>query len=279
MIHFNAIHLFKIGNISIPSYVVIMMVAVWIPPICFAWKAIKKNLPKKHVVSLFLIFLFGAQFGPHFLYELFRPLFHPDSIYLQKSFLETLIQMLSFWKGGLISYGAIIFPLFFLIIYTKKNKSLSWKEIVDIGAPFIPLGFAIQRVACLLNGCCFGLPTNLPWGIVYDQTAPAFRFFGNTPIHPTQAYLLIGNLIIFLILLKLEKIKDNIESINFDGSLFFIFLALYSAENFFIDILRYYPLDLYIGPFNLGQIGLLLTFIWAIYFLFKGQKEKSLQSL
>lgn len=278
MIHFNTIHLFQIGNISIPSYTAIMMLAVWIPPLCFVWKAIKKNLPKKHVIVLFLIFLFGAQFGPHFLYELFRPLFYPNYTFFQKSFLETIIEMFSFWKGGLISYGAIIFPFFFLIIYTKKNKNLSWKKIVDIGAPFIPLGFSIQRVACLLNGCCFGLPTNLPWGIVYNQTSHAFGIFGNTPIHPTQAYLLIGNLIIFLILLRLEKIKDNTESINFDGSLFFIFLVLYSAENFFIDSFRYYPLGLYVGPLNFGQIGCFLTLIWAAYFLLKGQKEKSLQS-
>ena len=46
----------------------------------------------------------------------------------------------------------------------------------DIGiviALFIAIAFAIGRIGCLLNGCCFGSITTLPWGIEYPIGTPA----------------------------------------------------------------------------------------------------------
>lgn len=43
----------------------------------------------------------------------------------------------------------------------------------------VAIAIAIGRWGCFFNGCCFGTPTNLPWG--YD-------FGDGVPRHPTQIY-------------------------------------------------------------------------------------------
>ena len=48
----------------------------------------------------------------------------------------------------------------------------------------IALAIAIGRIGCLLFGCCYGLPTNLPWGICFVTAEDG----GLIPRHPTQIY-------------------------------------------------------------------------------------------
>lgn len=48
----------------------------------------------------------------------------------------------------------------------------------DSFAVAVPLGQAVGRLGCLFNGCCYGTPTQLPWGV---QMAGAVR-------HPVQLY-------------------------------------------------------------------------------------------
>jgi phosphatidylglycerol:prolipoprotein diacylglycerol transferase len=85
-------------------------------------------------------------------------------------------------------------------------------------------------VGCTLNGCCYGVETSLPWGIVYthhESYAPL-----GIAVHPTQIYEIAYNLIVFAVLLKLRgRFKP-------DGSLFLIYLSLYSLWRVGIDFLR-----------------------------------------
>ena len=58
----------------------------------------------------------------------------------------------------------------------------------------------IGRVACLLNGCCYGRPTGTSFGILYPLlTTPGLRF-GPVPLHPVQLYEATINLAFFLLL-------------------------------------------------------------------------------
>jgi phosphatidylglycerol---prolipoprotein diacylglyceryl transferase len=48
----------------------------------------------------------------------------------------------------------------------------------------IALAIAIGRVGCLMFGCCFGTPTDLPWGVCFVSADDG----GTIPRHPTQIY-------------------------------------------------------------------------------------------
>ena len=132
--------------------------------------------------------------------------------------------------GGLTAYGAILGAALGIWIYSKFSK-LQFGYFADLVAPAVIVAQAvIGRVGCTINGCCYGVKTSLPWGIVYthpDSLGPL-----GVAVHPTQVYELIFGLIVFGILLKLRgRFKP-------DGSLFLIYLGLYSLWRIGIDFLR-----------------------------------------
>ncbi|MGE0757803.1 MAG: prolipoprotein diacylglyceryl transferase [Pirellulaceae bacterium] len=48
----------------------------------------------------------------------------------------------------------------------------------------VALAVAIGRLGCFWGGCCYGRPTDLPWGVVFATAAEA----PTVPRHPTQLY-------------------------------------------------------------------------------------------
>jgi len=136
---------------------------------------------------------------------------------------------LIFSSAGLTIYGAVLGGALGIWIYSKVSK-YPFGHVTDLLAPGIILVQAIGRVGCTINGCCYGLPTSLPWGIVY--THPESYAPLGVAIHPTQVYEIVYNLIVFGVLLKLRgRLKP-------DGSLFFLYLGLYSLWRFGIGFLR-----------------------------------------
>lgn len=131
--------------------------------------------------------------------------------------------------GGLTIYGAVLGAALGIWIYSRFSK-FNFAYLADVVAPGIILAQAIGRIGCTINGCCHGIPTSLPWGVVYTHPN-SFAPLG-IAIHPTQPYELIYNLIAFGVLLKLRgRFKP-------DGSLFLIYLSLYSLWRFGVGFLR-----------------------------------------
>jgi len=131
--------------------------------------------------------------------------------------------------SGLTIYGAVLGAALAIWIYSKFSK-LQFGYFADTTAPAIILAQAIGRVGCTINGCCYGIPTSLLWGIVY--THPESYGPLGVAVHPPQVYEIIYNLLVFAALLKLRgRFKP-------DGSLFLIYLSLYSLWRVGIDFLR-----------------------------------------
>ena len=84
--------------------------------------------------------------------------------------------------GGLTAYGAVLGAALGIWVYSKFS-TFRFAYFADVVAPAIILGQAIGRIGCTINGCCYGLPTSLPWGIIY--THPASLGFGAGVVHPT----------------------------------------------------------------------------------------------
>ena len=131
--------------------------------------------------------------------------------------------------SGLTIYGAVLGAALAIWIYSKFSN-FRFGYFADVVAPGIILAQAIGRVGCTLNGCCYGIEASLPWCVVYSHPN-SFAPLG-IPIHPTQIYEIIALLVIFGVLLTLKgRFKP-------DGSLFLIYLGLFSAWRFGISFLR-----------------------------------------
>ncbi len=98
--------------------------------------------------------------------------------------------------GGLVYYGGFIGAALAAVIYLLWKKMPVWKT-ADVLAPSIALGSVFGRVGCLLNGCCYGRPTDVPWAITFTNPL-AHELSGtplNVPLHPTEIYDALLNLL------------------------------------------------------------------------------------
>jgi phosphatidylglycerol:prolipoprotein diacylglycerol transferase len=133
--------------------------------------------------------------------------------------------------SGLTIYGAVLGAALGIWIYSKISKT-QFGYLADLIVPGLILAQAVGRVGCTINGCCYGIeaPTWLPWSVVYthpDSLGPL-----GIAVHPTQVYEIIYLLIMFGIVLILRN------RLRPDGSLFLVYLSLYSIWRIGIDFIR-----------------------------------------
>jgi phosphatidylglycerol:prolipoprotein diacylglycerol transferase len=131
--------------------------------------------------------------------------------------------------SGLSIYGAVLGAALGIWIYSRFSK-VSFGYLADVLAPGIILAQAIGRVGCTLNGCCYGVETDIFCAIIY--TNPESLGPLGVPVHPTQIYEIIYNLIVFVVLLRL---RGRFQPA---GSLFLIYLTFYSLWRLGIDFIR-----------------------------------------
>ena len=138
--------------------------------------------------------------------------------------LESFWQIFAFWEGGFSLLGGIIAFLIVMPLYFKKYH-LNTIALLDLGAIYAPLLQAISRFGCFFAGCCFGIATQLPFGVI-NQACP-------TPVHPTQIYSAGLLFIIFCAMyFWLQK------QFKHPGQLTCLYLILMSLERFIIDFWR-----------------------------------------
>jgi len=156
--------------------------------------------------------------------------------------------------SGLTIWGAVLGAALGVWIYSRFSK-ISFGHLADAITPGIILAQAIGRVGCTILGDDYGLPTTLPWGFVYTHPdSPANQAVGLTATHPVVTYEIIFNLIVFGILMMLRK------KLKPDGSLFLVYLALYSVWRIGSDFLRT-GTDFLFGLHQAQIIGIIVLII------------------
>ena len=141
----------------------------------------------------------------------------------------------------------------------------------DIGiviALFIAIVFAIGRIGCLLNGCCFGSVTSLPWGINYPIGTPAHwlhlfvdlipnSHLSSLSIHPIQLYETIFHLFSAILIVKLGKRFKNSNTVLFS------YFGSYLIFRFFIEFIRDMN-NIWWSALSFGPLSLFQWFLFSI---------------
>ena len=168
------------------------------------------------------------------------------------------LQMLNFRAGGLSFYGGFGAGIIAAVFFTKR-RGVSFMKFADCGAPGVIMALSIGRLGCLLNGCCYGKPSDAPWAIVF--TNPASSALLNLPLHPAQAYEAAGNLLIFACLWAVRK--RNMP----EGTLFFLMILLYSALRFMLEHFRADTLMLAGMDFAWTRVFFIVIMLVSLFFI------------
>ena len=138
------------------------------------------------------------------------------------------LNTLQVWQGGLSFHGGLFGGIGALIGYCLL-KRMSILKVADLFAPSVMIAYVIGRLGCLLNGCCYGAPTTMPWGIRFlDEDTGVLT----PPSHPTQLYASLLSLVFFAGLVWLERRRAYYGQI----SCWYILLA--ATERFLMEIWR-----------------------------------------
>jgi phosphatidylglycerol:prolipoprotein diacylglycerol transferase len=155
---------------------------------------------------------------------------------------HSVLDFFKIWQGGIVFYGGVIAAIAVFLWYTRRHKLPAW-QVLDVLAPAIALGIGVGRFGCLLNGCCWGEPSDLPWAITFpagsipwdshvqqrwiDADAPS-----SLPLHPTQIYLAMEGWALLALTLAYYAQRRR------PGEVMALLMVGYSLTRFFTEFLR-----------------------------------------
>lgn len=269
-----------IGPVTIHSYGVLLVVA-FLVAIAMARKlARRENVDPDQIVDLGVYVILGGLVGAKLLL-----LFVDREFYARQfgnileegggtvgQFLSpylgtagavagTLARMsMSLLQAGGVFYGGLVVGALVGLWYMRRHGLNPWK-VADITAPAIAIAHAFGRIGCFAAGCCYGIPTDLPWGVTFTNSYSG-TLVGvplNIPLHPTQLYSALGNLAICGAMLWLYRRK------RFDGQVFWTYMLTYGAFRFVVEFWRGDPRgSLFGGMLSTSQFVAILLVTLAL---------------
>tara|TARA_A100001015_G_scaffold306671_1_gene401331 strand:- start:353 stop:1135 length:783 start_codon:yes stop_codon:yes gene_type:complete len=186
-------------------------------------------------------------------------------LYNLNYYLNNLFDILKIWEGGMSFHGGLIGIIIASLLFSKKKGRDSFLYM-DLVALVAPIGIFFGRLANFINSELYGIPTKVPWAVVFVK-------IDNLSRHPSQLYeAILEGMILFLILLYFRK-KYYLRKAGFISSLF---LILYSFFRFVIEFYREPDVQLgyLIFDLTIGQIISILFILLGIILLYFKNENK-----
>lgn len=136
------------------------------------------------------------------------------------------------WQGGLGIPGGLIAGIP-VGIWRAKRLGISARRIATVSAPAIPLAQAIGRWGNYWNQELFGRKTSLPWALRIDEAHLPAGYLPGTTFHPTFLYESLGNLLICVTLVLVDRSRKPRP-----GRLMAMYLLGYAVLRFLVESLR-----------------------------------------
>ncbi len=81
--------------------------------------------------------------------------------------------LFAIWNGGLELLGGVAAAVAVILLYIHHHK-LPMRHYLDVLAIGLTVALMFGRIGCFLNGCCYGKPTDLPWGVQFPYGSFAY---------------------------------------------------------------------------------------------------------
>ncbi|MDR0500808.1 MAG: prolipoprotein diacylglyceryl transferase [Coriobacteriales bacterium] len=140
------------------------------------------------------------------------------------------LEILAINNGGMSFHGGVIGMAVAVPIAARLTK-IAFLTIADLVVIAAPIGIFLVRCANFINGELWGAVTDLPWGVVFDDSGG-----GTLPRHPTQLYeACLEGIVMFVVLQVLSRRKSATSARGFHVG---IFLCLYAIFRISIEFVR-----------------------------------------
>ena len=236
----------------IPTFGVLYSVSILTHFLMSRSIARRLRLRRRVWIVVSICYMEGMTVGAKVLYDVQHGQFDFSALLTIKHYVQA-----GLW-GGLLAYIALAVPL--ALILAKRKRAA-----VDLIALSIPVPWIFVKLACLVNGCCYGKACSMPWAIIFPEGgagAPA-----GVPLHPTQIYEI---LVIVCVMVVFKILKRD----RWQGTMLLWFLILYGLGRAITEVWRG-DVDhhVYIGPLTVSQlicliaaaISILLLYLWSWY--------------
>ena len=166
--------------------------------------------------------------------------------------------ILRVWEGGMSFHGGLLGVMFAVWLFGRKTGKTLF-EILDFGAPIVPIGLGAGRIGNFINGELVGRTTDVPWGMVFPAV-------DNMPRHPSQLYeFFFEGIVMFSVLWLVSRKPQPRYAIS--G----LFALMYGVFRFGVEFTRQPDAHLNFVAFQWMTMGQLLSvplIVVGIYLLF-----------
>lgn len=201
-------------------------------------RAQREGLPSDIIWDLATWLFFPGILGAR-LYYLIQ---YGDRIFVGPPSINWIFSAINLSQGGMVLYGGLIGGAigYFSFCYFRRIRPLA---LADIIVPSVFVGVGFGRIGCLLNGCCYGAMTTVPWAIQFPRNSATFESLlekhlvdpdavCTPPLQPTQIYSSIdGFLIAAITAWYFSRRRRN-------GEVLAVALLIYPVTRFCLEMLR-----------------------------------------
>jgi phosphatidylglycerol:prolipoprotein diacylglycerol transferase len=230
---------FHLGALAVRWYGIMVATGFLAGYLLIQRRAERYGVPRETAADLVFAALLGGIVGARLFYVI---------EFWDDEFRGHFLNIFRIYRGGLVFYGGFLGAVG-LILFWGRRKNWPFRSLGDLAAPALPLGHALGRVGCFLNGCCFGRP----WGGAAAVTYPGVTADGYLngplyvqrlkgivdahaitcePVFPIQLVASAANAALCVLLLFLERRRCC------EGRRFPLYIMLYAGTRMIVEFGR-----------------------------------------
>lgn len=224
-----------------------------------------KGLRRDDALYSALYALIGGMIGAKLLYLLtVLPILIRHISYFSGSF-STLYAL---FAGGYVYYGGLFGGVLAMWIYSRQFKT-AYLPYLDHAAVFLPLVHAFGRVGCFCAGCCYGIPYDGLFAVVFP---PETFGLAGVSLFPVQLLESLLDLLLFsgLVLAFRKRRKPGLAA----GT----YLVCYALIRFGLEFLRYDEIRGSFWLFSTSQWISIAALIGGVLLLYYAGKRNAFSS-
>ena len=209
-------------------YILSMVVQMWLA----IWLCRKRGVTWKAGVALGLCYIWGMCVGAKILYDLLNSRFD------WRNYLD-----IEYYVG----FGAWGGPLAYLVVAATGVVLFARdrRMMLDVVALTLPLPMILAKVACFVNGCCYGAESSVPWAMSLAEGA---RGPVGVPRHSTPLYEI-------LVLIVVAVVFARLDAQRWKGTLVAWFVLIYGLGRPLTELFRAPDeLRMPVGAFSASQV-------------------------